>query len=121
MVDLMCCLTNLLFFDISLLYCYSNLNSSIICCLSSGDMYLFFNANLNSSIISRNIHPLFGINLNSSIICCLSSGDMYHFFGTSISLLVSFFECSTEDFFEIIVILSAILLPIKSPVASAVF
>ena len=36
------CLTNLLFFDILLLYCYANLNSSIICCLSSGDIYLLF-------------------------------------------------------------------------------
>ena len=41
MVDFMLCfLTNLLFFDIPLLYCYTNLNSSIICCLPSGDMYL---------------------------------------------------------------------------------
>ena len=42
MVDLMRCLTNLLLFDIPLLYCYTNLNSSIICCISCGDMYLFF-------------------------------------------------------------------------------
>ena len=34
-------LTNLLFFDIPLLYCYTNLNSPIICCLSSGDIYFF--------------------------------------------------------------------------------
>ena len=84
MVDLTRCLTNLLFFDIPLLYCYSNLNSSIICCLSSGDMYLFF--------------------------------------GTSISLLASLFfecnstECSAEDFFETLVILSAFSFSIKSPV-----
>ena len=90
MVDLMCCLTNLIFFDIPLLYCYTNLNSSIICYLSFGDMYLLFDS--------------------------------------SISLLASsFFECnsvdhsSVGDFFETLVILSAILLPIKSPVASAVF
>ena len=57
MDDLMCCLTDLLFFDISLLYCYTNLNSSIICCLFPQDMYLSFNANLNLSIISKNIHP----------------------------------------------------------------
>ena len=36
------CLTNLLFFDIPLLCCYTNHKSSITCCLSSGDMYLFF-------------------------------------------------------------------------------
>ena len=40
MVYLMHCLKNLLFFDILLLYCYTTLNSSIICCLSSGYMYL---------------------------------------------------------------------------------
>ena len=34
-------ITNLLFFDIALLYCYTNLNSSINCCLSSVDMYIF--------------------------------------------------------------------------------
>ena len=38
----MCCLTNLRCFDIPLLHYFTNLNSSIICCLSSGDMYLFF-------------------------------------------------------------------------------
>ena len=49
MVDLMRCLTNLLFFDIPLLYCYTDLNSSIICCLCSGEMYLFFGASISSS------------------------------------------------------------------------
>ena len=74
--------TNLLFFDIPLLYYYTNLNSSIIYCLFSGDIYLSF----------------------------------------GISILFSFFNCnSLGDFFETLVILSAILLPIKSPFASAVF
>ena len=42
MVDLMICrLKNLLFFDILLLYCDTNLNSSIICCIFSCNMYLF--------------------------------------------------------------------------------
>ena len=64
------------------------------------------------------------ISLNSSIICCLSCGDIYLSFG--ISLLASFddnyFECNSfGNFFDMLVILSAILLPIKSPVASAVF
>ena len=64
------------------------------------------------------------INLKSSIICCISCGGIYLSFG--ISLLASFecnhVECnSLEDFFEELVIYSAILLPIKSPVASAVF
>ena len=43
------------------------------------------------------------------MIYSLSSGDMYLFFSSSISLLAS-------SFYE-----RAILLPIKSPVASAVF
>ena len=79
MVDLMHCLTNLLFFDILFLYCYSNFNWSIICCLFSGDMYLYF--------------------------------------GASISLFCN----SLGEFFETLVNLPAILLPIKSPVASDVF
>ena len=41
--------TNLLFFDTPLLYCYTNLNSSIICCLFSGDMYLFLGVTLSTS------------------------------------------------------------------------
>ena len=53
------------------------------------------------------------------------SGDMYLSFGASASdsSLASLF-CErnfVEKFFETLVILSAILLPIKSPVASAVF
>ena len=59
------------------------------------------------------------INLNSSIIYGLSCGDLYLSFG--ISLLASF-ECnSLGDYFEELVILSAILLPSKSPVASPIF
>ena len=61
--------------------------------------------------------------LNLSIISCLFSGDMYLSFGVSVSSFASLF-CErnfVEDFFETLVILSAILLPIKSPVASAVF
>ena len=42
MVDLAGCVTNLLFFNIPLLYCYINLNLAIICDLSSEDMHLFF-------------------------------------------------------------------------------
>ena len=42
MVDLMHCLANLLLFDILLLYYYTNLNSSIIYCLFSGDVCLSF-------------------------------------------------------------------------------
>ena len=85
MVYLIHCLTNLLFFDILLLYSYTNLNSSIICCLSSGDRFLFLGVS----------------------------------FSTSTSVLL--FCNSLVGFFETLVILSEILLPIKSPVASAVF
>ena len=65
---------------------------------------------------------ILGTNLNSSIIWCLSSGDMYLFLRVvlSKSISVSLFCNSLADFFEMLVILSAILLPIKSPVASAV-
>ena len=82
MVDLMCHLSDLLFFGIPLLY-YISLNSSIIFCLSFGEIYLSF-----------------GISLLTSFDCISSFRDFF------------------EDFS---VILSAILLPIKSPVASAVF
>ena len=59
------------------------------------------------------------INLNSSIIFCLFCGDIYLSVGIS---LLSAFECgSLAGFFEIFVILSAIELPIRSPLASAVF
>ena len=82
MVDLIYCLTNLLFFDIPLLCYYTNLNSSIICCFSSEDIDLSF--------------------------------------GITVSLF--FCECNfLGDFFETLVILSAYLLQIKSPVALAVF
>ena len=48
MVDLILCLTNLLFFGIPLLYYYTNLNSSTTCCLSSGDVYLFLGVALST-------------------------------------------------------------------------
>ena len=46
-------------------------------------------------------------NHNSSIICCLFSGDIYLSFGFSNSFLFC------ENVFDTLVILSAILLPIK--------
>ena len=54
MVDLIHRLINLLFFSIPLLY-YANFNLAIICYLSLRDMYLF-SVNINSSIISKNMH-----------------------------------------------------------------
>ena len=62
------------------------------------------------------------INLSSSIISCIPSGDIY--FSLDISLSCSFFSVSElfcGEPFETFVILLAILLPIKSPVMSAVF
>ena len=69
-------------------------------------------------------------NLNSSIICCLFSWDIYFSFGIFISFSSVFechsFECNSFEWnsfedFEILVIFSAILLPIKSPVDSVDF
>ena len=64
-------------------------------------------------------------NLNSSINCCLFSADTHLSFDISILFFASsklLFECNYfEVFFETFVILSAILLPIKSPVATAAF
>ena len=110
MANLVYCPTNLLFFGISLLYYYANFNLSIIC-------YLWE--------ICILIHTyVLGTNLNSSIICFPFSGDIYIFSGVAIStssFSVSLLLCnSSESFFETLVILSALLLPIKSPVASAV-
>ena len=64
------------------------------------------------------------INLHSSIICYVSCGDIYLTFGISLFALFDDnpFECdSFAVFFEILIILSAILLPSRYPVASAVF
>ena len=84
MVDLMYSLINSLFFDILLLCYCTNLNSSIMCSLFYGDIYLSFDISLLASLFSK----------------CNSV------------------ECnSLEDFFEAFVILSAVLLPIKSPIA----
>ena len=87
MADLMRHLSNLLFYGIPLLHYYISLNSSIIFCLSFGEIYLSF-----------------GISLLTSFDC--------------ISSLCNFFDTLRLGF---AVILSAILLPAKSPVASAVF
>ena len=69
---------------------------------------------------------MIGTNLNSSIIFCLSFGDIYLFllvvanFTSSVSLSSLLCDFLT-GFFDILVNLSAILLPVKSPVASAVY
>ena len=59
------------------------------------------------------------VNLNSSIFFYLSCGDIYLSFG--ISLLTAIGYGSLVSFFQILVILFAIVFPTKSPVASAVF
>ena len=43
-------LTDLLFFGIPLLYYYINLNSSIIFCVSCGDIYLSFGISLLTTV-----------------------------------------------------------------------
>ena len=61
----------------------------------------------------------YGTNLNSLIICC-HFPEGIHLFFSIYSLLLSAFKLSCEDSFETLVVLSAIVLPTKSPVASAV-
>ena len=54
MVNLVSCLTSLLFLDIPLLYYYhNNLNSSIIYSFSSGDIYLCFDNSVSLSTVSE--------------------------------------------------------------------
>ena len=53
MVDLMHYLTSLLFFDIPLLCYYINLNSSIICCIFSVDIYLSFGISISLLALSK--------------------------------------------------------------------
>ena len=89
MVASMYCLTNLLFFDIALLYYYINLSSSIIHCLSLGYIYIY----IYTFYLVFLFHFYFLLN----------------YFVNAIPLMIFF------------VILSAILLPIKSPVGSGIF
>ena len=64
------------------------------------------------------LYQFSSFNLKSSKIYCLSSGDIY--FALSISSLFVSELVFGEDF-ETLVILSAILFPIKWPFASAIF
>ena len=62
------------------------------------------------------------INLRSSIMFCFFSGDIYLSLGISLSCsFETVFELFCGDIFETFVILSPVLLAIKSPVASANF
>ena len=58
------------------------------------------------------------INLRLSIIFCFSSGEIYHSLGISI-YFVTVSELFCGEVSETVVMSSAILLPIKSPVAFA--
>ena len=53
MVDLVHCLTRLLFFDIPLLNYYINPVSSIIFCLFSGEIYLSLGISVSHSTVSE--------------------------------------------------------------------
>ena len=89
---------------------------------------LFFVLNLGSrfDLLSSKtfffiFHHCYYANLNSAIICCLFSRDIYLSFGAS-TLASSFPEQFFEfNFFEALVILSALLLLIKSPLLMLFF
>ena len=53
MVDLVYCLSSLLFFNFSLLYYYIDLNSSILFCFCSRDIYLFLGISVPLSTASE--------------------------------------------------------------------
>ena len=52
MVDLLHCLENSLFSDISLIYYYINIRPSIIFCYSSGEIYFSLGISLSSSFVT---------------------------------------------------------------------
>ena len=91
MDDLVYYLKHLLFFDILLFYYYINLRSSIMICLFSGDIYL-------SS----------GIFLSGSFV---TVSDLFCFEVFETFVVLSLYDLATA---------LAILLPIQSPVPSAV-
>ena len=53
MIDLVYWLTSLLFSVIRLWYYYNNFDSSIICCLSYGDIYFSFGISVSLSTVSE--------------------------------------------------------------------
>ena len=52
MADLVDCLSNLIVFDIPLLYYYTNLNLPTNCCLFSRDIYLSFDIQVHCKLYS---------------------------------------------------------------------
>ena len=98
--------------------------------LSSEDAYLYFGVSLSISFITvselfclefSDVPSLYYFNRSSSRISCLSSGDAYVFIGVSLSCsLWLFLNYLVVNFLKLVILL-AILLPIKSLVVSAVF
>ena len=72
MADLMCCLTNVLYFDTPLLYYYLNTSFNNFPPFEKHAIFL-------TLTLIHQYTSFLGTNLNSSIICCLSFGDMYLF------------------------------------------
>ena len=79
MVDLVYCLTNLLFFDIALLYYYINLRSLIICSLFSRNIYFSLGIALSN--------PVFFV--SSSIVLEPSCGELPETYVIFWSILLS--------------------------------
>ena len=128
-----------------------NVRSLIIFCLCSGDIYLSLGISLSclflivSEYICGKLYEIFVIslpikspvvpaafwyfiiiffyiNLSSSIISCHFSEESYLSLGVSLLFLfIIVSELFSVSVFETFVILLAILLPIKSPVAAAIF
>ena len=90
------CIANLLFFDISLLYYYANLNSSITC-IFSGDIYLSFGISLLPSPFSECIKDFFEeFVILSTILFPIKSPVAFSVFW--ISLFEAAFIASVVDF-----------------------
>ena len=92
MVDLMYCLTSLLFFDIQLIYYYINLRSSIIFCLFPGDIYLSFGIFLSNTIFSASLSTV------SELLC----GAVFDNFVILSAILLSFKSPVVSAFFELL-------------------
>ena len=78
-VNLVICLTSLLFYDNPLLYYYINLRSSIIFCLFSGGTYLSLGTSLSNPIFSVSFVTV------SELIC----GEVFETFVNSTTLFLS--------------------------------
>ena len=79
MVDFVSCLTNLLFFDIPLLYYCINLNLSIIYYLSSADIYHSFGISLSLSTASELFRGYFFVILLAMLLPVKITSRFYFF------------------------------------------